>query len=358
MGIFLGIFIAIISILTVLVLRSLTTFFHEMGHAIPALIFSKDYVHVYVGTYGNISNCSHFKFGRLEIFFRLNLLDWKIGMCEHVPTKEMWKTALIILGGPIASLIISLPLIWILANYEVTEVLFLIMSMFVLAASFDFLVNMTPWNTPIYMHNGHVSFCDGYMLLAFWARAFSPKEYRALEELFLEKKYRLVQDKAEELISAGNTYRRIYDLGIQASMVLQKSAEALWFYEKLNEKHKLQSVDFMNIAKLYLEQKREEDALQCLNQCIHLQHNFIEALLERGIIRAKRKDYQSALNDFNMAIFHGPENGHFYVHRASAKIQTKDFEGALKDLNAAQNLGEESKHLRLVWDDLKWARGN
>lgn len=358
MEIFLGFFIAIAAILVVLCLRSFTTFFHEMGHALPALLFSTGPVYVYIGTYGDITNCTHFSFGRLEIFFRLNLLDWKMGMCEHSPPKELWKSALFFLGGPIASLVVALPLIWVLTNYPLSQVSTLIISTFVLAATLDFLVNMTPWNTPIYMHNGHVSFCDGHMLLSLFLRLFSPKEYKELEGLFVEKKFREVQNQAEKLIEEGKHYRDIYDLAIAASMALKKGEEALWFYEKLNEKHKLKSYDFMNIAKLYLEQKRDDDALECLNQCIYLQHDFAEALIERGQIKTRKKDYEAALKDFNMAIRHAPENAHFYMHRGFAKIKMEDYPGALLDLNFAKDLGEDSAYLLDCFGDYYEAVGD
>ena len=50
-----GILIALFGLALIIVIKLSTTFFHEMGHAIPALIFTKKPVSVYVGSYGDIS---------------------------------------------------------------------------------------------------------------------------------------------------------------------------------------------------------------------------------------------------------------------------------------------------------------
>ena len=62
-----GILLGIIWISGIIFMRSITTFFHEMGHAIPALLFTqKEKVNVFVGTYGDISNSLQLNFGRLS----------------------------------------------------------------------------------------------------------------------------------------------------------------------------------------------------------------------------------------------------------------------------------------------------
>ena len=70
MGILTGILFALVAILVIILIKQSTTFFHEMGHAIPALIFTKKSVTVYIGSYGDISKTTQFKLGRLTIYFK------------------------------------------------------------------------------------------------------------------------------------------------------------------------------------------------------------------------------------------------------------------------------------------------
>ena len=106
-----GIITAILMIVGVLLTRSITTLVHEYGHALPALLFTEKEVKVYVGSYGNLDNALTVKLGRLTTYLKFNLLNWNIGMCQHEGEYSKTKRAIIILGGPIASVLLSIPLL-------------------------------------------------------------------------------------------------------------------------------------------------------------------------------------------------------------------------------------------------------
>ena len=83
MAVLTGILYAIGAILFILCIRPITTFFHEMGHALPALMFSREAVTVYIGSYGDVSRSQKFTFGRLTIYFRFNLFAWDLGLWAY-----------------------------------------------------------------------------------------------------------------------------------------------------------------------------------------------------------------------------------------------------------------------------------
>ena len=56
-----GILIILLFIGVALISRSVTTFVHEMGHAIPSLFFTKEEVIVCVGSYGDVSHSLRIK---------------------------------------------------------------------------------------------------------------------------------------------------------------------------------------------------------------------------------------------------------------------------------------------------------
>ncbi|MEL7021827.1 MAG: M50 family metallopeptidase, partial [Bacteroidota bacterium] len=109
MDIFFGIFIAFAYIVAVVVTRQITTLLHEMGHAIPAVLFNKtpQPVQVFIGSYGDISNTIRLNFNRLQLFIKPRILDWKLGMCKSPPTGSIPKDIIITLGGPLASTLIA-----------------------------------------------------------------------------------------------------------------------------------------------------------------------------------------------------------------------------------------------------------
>jgi len=54
----------------VLLTRQLSVFFHELGHAIPALVLTKEKVTIYIGSFGDPNKSLKIPIVPLTIFFR------------------------------------------------------------------------------------------------------------------------------------------------------------------------------------------------------------------------------------------------------------------------------------------------
>lgn len=61
--------------------------------------------------------------------------------------------------------------------------------------------------------------------------------------------------------------------------------------------------------------------------------------VNRGIIKLRRKEYESAIRDFNLGIMAFPDLGEAYVNRGAASIGARRFSQAVADLNKALELG-------------------
>jgi len=85
--------IIIALLLLVVITRPFTVLLHELGHAIPGMIFSKKNVAVYVGSYGNKEQSFKIQIGTLEIWIRYNPIKWSGGICiidtEEVSINQM-----------------------------------------------------------------------------------------------------------------------------------------------------------------------------------------------------------------------------------------------------------------------------
>lgn len=173
MMIFVGILVGLALLIFAALARSITTLFHEMGHAIPALLFSKEEVIIYVGAYETTDQSRLFEFGRLKVFIEFNPFFWNGGLCRHEAIQGFWKRLLVIIGGPIASVIIALPLLYLLVEYQEVKPLLFLTSVYITSAVWDFIVNMIPSRTPIKVGGGAVVYNDGAQLLAL---ILSPKE--------------------------------------------------------------------------------------------------------------------------------------------------------------------------------------
>ena len=74
MEIFIGISIVIGWIIFVIFTKIATTLIHELGHAIPSLLFTEQPVAIHVGSYGYEKNSFKMQLGRLTLYFKFDIL--------------------------------------------------------------------------------------------------------------------------------------------------------------------------------------------------------------------------------------------------------------------------------------------
>ncbi len=314
MQIILGFLMGILWVLTVAVLRSFTTLFHELGHAIPSLVFTQKDVRVFVGTYGDTTDGFHMRVGRLHIFFKFNLFNWNIGMCAHEGVLSTWKNIIIVIGGPIASLCIAAPLIWLLSGNANPMMMYILMA-FVIAACFDFLVNIIPSSSPISTQGGSLTFNDGYTLLALISRMNASSDFLELEEHFHKGEYRLIIDKGENLLKEYPDRSDISFLLIEAYKKQKLYDKALLLYIDKSSKQKLSTEEFLDISELYLHLQQYQQAIPFLNRFLHYHYDHDYALTLRGIALYSLRHYQESMNDLEIAIRNNPSNGEAHLYK-------------------------------------------
>src|SRR5947209_29986 len=139
------VFILLIFFATFLLARLLTVLLHELGHALPALLLTKQKVTVYIGSYGDPKNTLKLNLGMMEIFFRYNPLAWKIGMCvPSAKTISINRQIIYILAGPLTSITIAAFAFYFSFVYDLHGFLKLFLVIFLGSAFCDFLFNLLP----------------------------------------------------------------------------------------------------------------------------------------------------------------------------------------------------------------------
>ncbi|MEG0857640.1 MAG: hypothetical protein RSG52_14315 [Terrisporobacter sp.] len=93
--------------LVYIIFMPVLSFIHELGHAMPALIFTKDEVSVNMGNYNLIKKA---KFNRLtiNIYGYRSIVDVSFAYVNWTPVESKLKSIIMIAGGPIASLCTSI----------------------------------------------------------------------------------------------------------------------------------------------------------------------------------------------------------------------------------------------------------
>jgi len=343
MEIILGIIIAIAGLILVMSLRLITTFFHEMGHAIPALIFTKDKVEVYVGSYGDISKSLKLVIGRLKLFLKWNIFEWQIGLCRSQKILDStWKRILIVIGGPIASLIISIPLILNLQRLQSNSFVFFISIVFIGAAIFDLAINLYPSASPMNMHDGDIAYSDGYVLRALIARSFLDENYFEMEKKYEAKKYDQVVNLGLVQIENDKPKRYLFEFIISSYINLKEDQKALEMYNQLGQQFKLDASDYFEIGKLHKRLSNYQEAAQFFNECYYFNYQDPMLLNEIGIVQMHLNNHPEAIKYLSRAIAGNPQFTPSYKNRATAYINEASYELAKQDLDIAlQAQGED-----------------
>ena len=142
-----------------------TVTLHELGHAIPALLMTKDEVTIYIGSFGSRYNSFHVTIGRLEFYCKYNPLMWYKGCClcseDYLSIDQRIR---FVAGGPIASVLETVGT-WLLISTLQQEGFFRVVfgSIFVIslgATAYSLFPNPAPRYTP----SGYAVYSDTYQL--------------------------------------------------------------------------------------------------------------------------------------------------------------------------------------------------
>ncbi|MEM9836930.1 MAG: M50 family metallopeptidase [Bacteroidota bacterium] len=349
MGFFYGMFIVIAWLVIALFLRLLTTTLHEMGHALPALVLTDRPVSVYIGSYGDETNSHRFSFGRLRFFFKPKFFDWNLGMCRHEGGKlSNGKLALIVIGGPIASVIVGSVALWALIAYRANEVIFIIAAAFLLSAFWDFFVNLLPSSFGTSgIHGGTGMMSDGALLMLLWQRSRLPASYLKLEKLYEAKDYQAVVDQLEQDIEDNAAPASAYFLGIEAYKAMKEYGGALSIYEAYQKRFPLQNSDYLVIGNLYDQFGNYREAINCYAEYLHYYYGDLDALYAKGHAYQELGEHDRAITDFNVVLAQSPGHISARLGRVRSLLRLNENDYASGDLAVLARLAPEHPRYHL-----------
>lgn len=318
----------------VLIASSLTTFFHELGHAIPALIFTKEKdVTVIIGSYGQTGNYYKFNLGRLKIFFRFNLLNWRAGLCSFEEPVSYKQDIIITLGGPVMSLVLATAIGVLISTVPIANIWVILGVIYILLGIFDFITNMIPNEFKSEDFPGKVFISDG--------KHFS--ELRALGDAY--QRFNIIirdntVEKSEELEKLYNisSNKTVGFYALREKVEKNKFKEAFEFSQILYNTSGPEESEFEVIGDMYYGLGQKEDALKYYTT--YLYHNIydFEVKNKKAKILFEIGNEIDALKLFRNSIFQNRhQNIEAYLQTARILIQLKPEEAKFY-LDEAQTL--------------------
>ena len=251
--------------LSLLAFRLLTTVFHELGHAIPALLLTKEKVTMYLGSHGDPKKSFQFQIGRLECFFRFNLFYWKGGLCVmHAKNVSLQTNFLVTISGPLLSFMIASVVSIFLLYGEFTDVTTLILFALVFSCTLDFLHNIIPSREQVALHDGTVVPNDGAQLIQLFAAKNVERVYEEGVKYYRQQNYQKAAETFESLLELRNDHPVFYRLAILSNIMIGNFSKAKEI-QQIFSKHfaeSFEALDFINLGRIQLHDKNYEAALK------------------------------------------------------------------------------------------------
>jgi tetratricopeptide (TPR) repeat protein len=318
----------------VLIAKLLSIIVHELGHAIPALLLTRQKVTVYLGSHGIKENSWNFSLGKLDIWLKYNLFSWGGGLC--VPTKKnisLNRQIVFTFCGPLASLFLCATTAYLLFYFEMN--FFLQLNTFVLLAlsSFTFISSGIPANSPSFIYEGSEVYNDGRRILNLYRYKRINREYLKAVELCNKKEFIESSRLFDKFIDKTTMTAEVYRYAIVANINAARYDRGIEMYEKLKAKYTLNSDDYckLGILRGYLGQ--EILSIEAFHNSLEINPDNYYSLVNRGYLRNLFGKFEEATIDFKKAIFLNPNLSHAYSNLGLSKIKLGDVESGLNDIN-------------------------
>ena len=324
-----------------IIARFITVLLHELGHAIPALIFTKEKVIVFLGSYGVTETSKHSQMGkRLSFYFKLNPFAWRSGMIIHSPENvSVRKNLIILFMGTCFPIFIAIVTLCVVFALDMNGFLKLFTLIFLLSALFD-LRNLYSNAEPILLVNGLHTHNDGYQIrksltyrknfkiIAPAYKLYESELYAEAIKLFRKLNPVFIDNEVFVIILTAYLHCKDFNGGKE-------------FYQmmlKVDNRPSADSNIFFNIALIESFSGNHQLAMDFYSKSIELDGKNTNSVSNRGYTHSLLGQYNEAINDFNTVIEIEPESSYAFANIGYAKIKLGLREEGLADINKAISL--------------------
>ena len=356
------VFIIYISVIIIILLvRPVTVFIHELGHAIPFLLFTNSPVHIFIGFESNADTSNGISIGRLKIHVSSNPLKWMYGYCTtNGRFKNITQDIITTISGPLLSFVFSLTLFIYLLQPTVHGILKVLALGLLVSSIIDIAFTLfgRSMKGPITID-----------LL----KSLNKSDADQLTKLFHSKKMAEQYRKAAKLINSGQQLKAelVFDSMIKqnlispfvlkyAAYVYAANAKPLKAIEALNliigqfPASEDVAYAYTNIGLLYINYLKNPEKGKEIFQIAseRLPENAI-LVSNLGFVYLESNDVQIAFEKFDKAISLDPDQAYHFAHRGLCKVKLSDTVGGFADLEHAQSLNADEPYIYRCYGILK-----
>jgi len=334
----------IIFILIVLI-RGMVVILHELGHAIPAIILTKQQVSIYIGSYGEREKSINFTIGLLDVWISYKMQFWRNGLCSpSAKNISINKQVIYILCGPLCAMFLASLFLYFAISFELNDSFMLFGALFFVLSIVDFFGNLVPNDTPITLANGGHTINDGAQLIRLFKYKKFVNEHKGAVQLFNDKEYEKSTELLEYLLESGLREVHIYKMITQAYIQLKNYERARFWKDEYLRKFKLDSDDYSNAGLIFCRLHLNEEALLFFDQSLEINPVNIYSLNNKGFALMVLERYEESIHFFDKALEVDSNFAYSLSNRGLSKIKTGNLEDGLLDIQKSMQLDASNSY--------------
>lgn len=315
---------------------------HELGHAWAARILTKRLISVYVGFRGNEKPTVQFRLGKIQFHYQLNPLKWNGGLCQFGPGVLPLKAILIIVAGPLVSLLLSLGCFWLIT----TASLHWNLALFLLgvSAGIDFVFTAFPAEIGKEAATGKRRPNDAKVIVQQLRQWRLIRKYAPVGLLWENESYTTVAGRLEELLEKNPGDEKLIALMTDYYILDKNYTEVVRVYETYGKNHVWEINRQINLGVAQINLGKAADAIETYSEVLQREPANDYALNNRAYAFIVAGKYEEALNDLDRMRKTGQIWHYGISNRAFARIRLGRLEEGLKDVWDALRLDEKNAH--------------
>lgn len=313
---------------------------HELGHAIPILIWSEKKVIVFIGSFGARSRSLRLPFGRLELFIKYNPLLWMRGMCQPGEHLSVKKTIFYTAMGPLVSLAIAVSCFVLLKNIDFGAGQMVILVTIMTIGGMCTLGSAIPRNRLFVTHDGMPMGNDASQIVRLWKMRGLPDAYWEVWKKICNKEYDAASDLAEKTIDEGYSNAALLRLAIVAHMRTGRYERTGTLLELIRANHRFILEDEVNDGCHKILVGRFGEATYIYSKLLRTHFNHFIILNNMGYSLVADGKPEKALSYLDRGIMLAPRFADLYANRAWAKMMQGKWEEGMADARRALELDD------------------
>jgi tetratricopeptide (TPR) repeat protein len=328
-----------------LLIRPVSTLFHELGHAIPAILMTKESVSIYIGSYGDPTKSLHFRIGLLEVWFSYHPFSWWSGLTIFSGKEvSVNKQIIYILTGPLTSFGIAAIACYFTFTYDIHGFLKLVIVIFLFTATSDLFANLIPRAKPVKLNDGRLFYNDGYQIIQLIKSKRFINKYEQAAELYQQHKFAESASAFYNILKKVRKDDDIYRMTLHSYFQARNYTRLKEVFDEFVIHGNVNSDDYANFGLLNSWLGQHHLALGFYDASLEMNPKNKNSINNKGFTLNLLNKFEEAIVFFDQAIELDSADFYAYSNRGLSKVKLGRTEEGLEDIIYSLKINENNSY--------------